>query len=158
MILENTVAFPEICYPNSLSRLAQECQWNQHCQLSILEMVLHVTIDSSVHKYVPLRGSLFRGLFGLFYYYSRVPNKRTPPPRLLEISKKILKIGWILMKKINFIESKKALTKTECSKSMNWSFYTFSTHSYTPGKAPSQLGPRPSSYLGPPSRLFGTRE
>ena len=87
MILENTVAFPEICYPNSLSRLAQECQWNQHCQLSILEMVLHVTIDSSVHKYVPLRGSLFRGLFGLFYYYSRVPNKRTPPPLIRNFQK-----------------------------------------------------------------------
>lgn len=41
------------------------------------------------------------------------------PPRLLEISKKILKIGRILVKKINFLKSKKALTKTECSKSMN---------------------------------------
>ena len=151
MILENTVAFPEICYPNSLSRLAQECQWNQHCQLSILEMVLHVTIDSSVHKYVPLRGSLFRGLFGLFYYYSRVPNKRTPPPLIRNFQKNPEKWPNFDVKKNNFLKSKKALTKTECSKSMNWSFYTFSTHSYTPGKAPSQLGPRPP-------RLFGTRE
>ena len=52
------------------------------------------------------------------HVYSRVPNKRTPP-RLLEISKKILKIGRILVKKINFLKSKKALTKTECMKSMN---------------------------------------
>ena len=50
-------------------------------------MGLHVTIDSSVHKSVPLRGSLFRGLFGLFYYYSRVPNKRSPPPLIRNFQK-----------------------------------------------------------------------
>ena len=53
------------------------------------------------------------------HVYTRVPNKRTPLSRFLEISKKILKIGRILVKKINFLKSKKALTKTECSKSMN---------------------------------------
>ena len=36
------------------------------------------------------------------YVYSRVPNKRTPSPRLFEISKKILKIGRILVKKSIF--------------------------------------------------------
>ena len=78
-------------------------------------------------------------------------------PPLLEISKRILKIGRILVKKINFLKSKKAFTKTECSKSMNWSFYTFSTHSYTPGKAPSQLGPRPPRIFGTPTFIWHAR-